>query len=370
VAEVILGLVLLWAAYRWIFALAALFPRAGPPAARNLPHLQILVAARNEQANLPDLLRAFERLAYDPDKLSFVFVDDGSADGTPQLLEEWSRGRPGVKVCRLKPGGGKSAALRKAWEQAPGAELTALLDADVVPAPDALALLAAEFSDPRVGAVSGPVAPSNPDAGFVARYAALELWVFHQVIQPARDRLGLNPPAVGAHRLFRTAALSALERFPALPSLAEDLETSAALVRAGWRTRFRREAVVKTRVPEALPAFLMQRRRWTAGISWSAIHNPGLSSALAAAGYLERAVFVALTLAVLERAVAWWWLPVSLIGPGLHVAIALRRSGARSPARYLLTLVCMFAVDVAITLQGLLRSLWISRRPAREEPWR
>lgn len=113
-------------------------------------------------------------------------------------------------MVRLEPGRGKSAALRRAWENAPGAELTVLFDADVLPAPDGLAKLAAEFSDAKLGAVSGAVEPLNFDPAFAAGYAACELWVFHQVIQTARDRLGLNPPAIGAHRAFRTSALSEL----------------------------------------------------------------------------------------------------------------------------------------------------------------
>lgn len=368
-AKVILGLVLLSGVYRIAFAAAAIFSRVPPSKAREWPTVQILVAARNEETKLPELLRALERLAYDPDKLSFVFVDDGSTDATLSLLEAWSRSRPRVTVIRLESGGGKSAALRKAWEKAPGAELTALLDADVVPAPDALALLAAEFSDPRVGAASGAVEPLNPDGSLVARYAACELWVFHQVIQPARDRLGLNPPAVGAHRAFRTSALKTLEGFPALPSVVEDLETSVGLVRAGWQTRFRRDSVVWTQVPDTFAAFLAQRRRWATGVFCEALQSRSLPSALTAVGYLERALFVALSVAVLARAVAWWWLLGYLIGPGLQLVVAWRRARVGSPLRYVVAAASMFAADVAVTAYTFARSLLVSKS-AFGEAWR
>lgn len=368
-ATVILGLVLLSAVYRLVFAVAAIFSRVPPSKAHELPSVQILVAARNEEARLPELLRALERLAYDPDKLSFVFVDDGSGDATLSLLGAWARSRPRVTVLRLEQGAGKSMALRKAWEEAPGAELTALLDADVVPAPDALALLAAEFSDPRVGAASGAVEPLNPDGSLVARYAACELWVFHQVIQPARDRLRLNPPAAGAHRAFRTSALKTLDGFPALPSVVEDLETSVGLVRAGWQTRFRRDAVVRTQVPDTLAEFLAQRRRWATGVFRKTLQSQSWLSALTAVGYLERALFVALSVAVLARAVAWWWLLGYLIGPGLHLVVAWRRAQVGSPIRYVVAAASMFAADVAVTAYTLARSLLVSKS-AFGEAWR
>lgn len=368
--SLIVSLVLLSLAYRISFALAALFPRRAQPAPNNAPSVQILVAARNEEAKLPTFLAALDALAYPPDKLSFVLVDDGSSDATPRLLEEWRRGRPRARVVRLEKGEGKSAALRRAWEQAPGAELTVLFDADVAPAPNALSLLAAEFSDPGIGAVSGAVEPLASGSGFAARYAACELWVFHQVIQTARDRLGLNPPAIGAHRAFRTSALSELPAFPSAPSLAEDLETSAALVRAGWRTRFQRQAVVKTQVPATIREFLEQRRRWATGVFWSAIHQPGWTSALDAVGYLERGVVAALFAGMAAGLVAGWWLPVYLAGPGLHLALALRRARVRRPFRHLAAAVLMFLLDVAVTSQAFLRSLRLSARKLPETPWR
>lgn len=369
-ASVIVALVILAAAYRVTFALAVMFARAAPPAVRNAPSVQILVAARNEEASLPAFLEALEKLAYDPEKLAFVFVDDGSVDATPRLLGAWSESRPRVTVLRLEQAHGKSAALRRAWEQAPGADLTVMFDADVRPAPDALGLLAAEFRDPRVGAVSGAVEPLNPDAGLVARYASCELWVFHHVIQTARCRLGLNPPAVGAHRAFRTAALSELPGFPSVPSLAEDLETTAALARAGWQTRFRPDAVVSTHVPETLSGFLDQRRRWATGVFWNAMRRPGWLSALGAVGYFERAVVALLIPAIFAGIVPWWWLAVYLAGPGLHLAIAFRRARVREPWRHLGAATLMFPVDVAVTCRAFLRSLRNLWSGLAEAPWR
>lgn len=368
--SLIVWLVLLSLAYRISFALAALFPRRAQPAPNKAPSVQILVAARNEEARLPAFLEALDALAYEAGELNFVFADDGSADATPCLLEEWRRGHPRARVVRLEKGEGKSGALRRAWEQAPGAELTVLFDADVLPAPDALALLAAEFSDPRIGAVSGAVEPLDSGSGFAARYAACELWVFHKVIQPARDRLGLNPPAIGAHRAFRTSALAELPAFPSVPSLAEDLETSAALVRAGWRTRFQRKAVVRTQVPATIREFLEQRRRWATGVFWSAMHQPGWASALDAVGYLERGVVAALLAGIATGLVAGWWLPVYLAGPGLHLAIALRRARVERPLRHLAAAVFMFLLDVAVTSQAFLRSLRLFTRNLPETPWR
>ncbi len=366
----LIGLLALVLANRFVFAWAALRRRPAPPVSERLPTVQILVAAHDERENLPALLESLDGLDYDADKLSFVFVSDGSRDGTAALLKEWASKHARAEVISLDRQEGKTAALQAAWARGPAAELTALFDADVRPMPDALRLLAAEFSDPAVGAACGAVLPLNPSESLVARYAALELWVFHQVIQAARDALRLDPPAIGAHRMFRTRALADIGGFGSRPGYTEDLETSFALVAAGWKTRFRLDAAVWTPVPKTLSEFFSQRERWALGTFRSALRRPGAASALTAAGYLERAVFLGLLLAAASSVMAWWWPLVYFAGPLSHVATALARAKKRrEAARYLASAAGMFWVDVGVTLHAMFRTLFVSLRRGSPGVW-
>ena len=88
-----------------------------------------------------------------------MFVSDGSTDKTAATLDAWCAGRENANVIRFNESRGKSAALQAAWKSAPGAELTAIYDADVQPRPESLRLLASQFADPRVGAVAGLFSP-------------------------------------------------------------------------------------------------------------------------------------------------------------------------------------------------------------------
>lgn len=47
-----------------------------------------------------------------------IAVDDGSTDETPRLLREWSRGRRGVKIIRLRDNLGMAGALKKGFQHA------------------------------------------------------------------------------------------------------------------------------------------------------------------------------------------------------------------------------------------------------------
>jgi cellulose synthase/poly-beta-1,6-N-acetylglucosamine synthase-like glycosyltransferase len=279
-------------------------------------------------------------------------------------MQEWCDGRRRATVISLPTPGGKAAALAEAWLASPGAELTAVYDADVRPAPDALRLLACEFSEPHTGAASGSVWPANSTDSAVARYAALELFTFHQVIQSARDRLGLNPLAVGAHCVYRTNALAEVGGFRSDRSIGEDVQTSCALIRAGWRTRFQARARVFTRVPTRLTHFWKQRQRWARNSSHALSGAPGLAAFLTATGYMDRLVFLAAVVAAQAGVIRWWWPLAFFAGPALNVAVGLWKARVASPIQFLIAAVPMFAVDVGVSLAGSVQGLLPTGRRA------
>ena len=371
-AEALIALLFVSLTQRLVFSLACLFERRPPDLQAELPTVQVLVAAHDEEAMLPRFLESLNRLDYDPGKLSFVFVSDGSSDATPSLLDAWCRRRGDAVAIQLPQRSGKAAALQAAWNHARGAELTALYDADVQPSPQALRVLAREFADSSVGAATGAVIPSNPDVSMISRYAALELYVFHLVNQAARDRLGMNPHAVGAQSVYRTTALAALGGFPQREALSEDVETSFAIMKNGWRTRFQRNAVVTTDVPSRLADFWLQRERWTCGLYQAMWRAPGLAGIAAAMGYIDRFLFLGLVVAAVLGDASWFWPLVYFVGPALNIVLAVHRAslafhraGGRSKILVMVNALPMFAVDLGVTIFGTLMSLKPSSPSAR-----
>jgi cellulose synthase/poly-beta-1,6-N-acetylglucosamine synthase-like glycosyltransferase len=341
---------------RIALVLATLLSPRRDPEGRGCPPVQVLVAAHDEGSTLSGLLECLERLDYPAEKLSFVFVNDGSRDNTSTVLETWCANRARARAMHLEESRGKAAALQAGLESANGAELTAIYDADVRPQPDGLRKLAEQFADSRIGAATGPVLPSNADTNVVSRYAGLELYVFHLVIQAARQRLGWNPPAIGANCMYRSAALRQIGGFPQA-AISEDVETSFALVRRGWHTSYSPGAVVTTTVPTTLSGFWRQRQRWTRGLYRAGWRAGGLSSVLIAAGYVDRLILLAAAVAASFGAMSFLWPMLYLVGPGLAILIGLRR--AREPRWPWFILACppMFIVDLLSTLVGTVASL-------------
>lgn len=92
--------------------------------------VSVILPAYNEAPNLAELL---PRLAAVLDGLGgtheILLVDDGSNDGTPELISELRRHRPDLRYVRLRRNVGKSAALQHGFDRARGKRIV-LLDAD------------------------------------------------------------------------------------------------------------------------------------------------------------------------------------------------------------------------------------------------
>jgi glycosyltransferase involved in cell wall biosynthesis len=90
-----------------------------------LSRVSFIVPVYNEAATIDELLRRVAEL--DLEK-QVIVVDDGSSDGTAEILERW-RDRDGLVVLR-QPNRGKGAALRAAIPHLDG-EITVFQDADL-----------------------------------------------------------------------------------------------------------------------------------------------------------------------------------------------------------------------------------------------
>jgi hypothetical protein len=125
---------------------------AYPPDLPRWPALSVVLAARDEEAELEGALRTL--LATDYPGLEVVAVDDRSADRTPAILARLAEGEPRLSVVRVDelPEGwlGKNYALHRGASRATG-ELLLFTDADVSFGPEALrktvAVLQAEGLD-------------------------------------------------------------------------------------------------------------------------------------------------------------------------------------------------------------------------------
>ncbi len=231
-----------------------------------LPEVLILVPCRDEATMLPEMCQSLTQLDYPSEKLQVVLIDDGSVDGTGQVMEQQAATRPGWHILKFASNLGKAHALNTALARFPFGEILYIFDADHRPNADAIRRAARYFYAPRVAAVTGFTKVSNPVASPSAFYSTVESYVNQLVTMRGKDRLGLAPALLGSNCAYRREPLIACGGFRD-GALSEDSDLTVTFYRSGYRVRFMEDAISYQQVPQSLDGYLKQHIRWGRGLN-------------------------------------------------------------------------------------------------------
>jgi cellulose synthase/poly-beta-1,6-N-acetylglucosamine synthase-like glycosyltransferase/spore germination protein YaaH/peptidoglycan/xylan/chitin deacetylase (PgdA/CDA1 family) len=223
------------------------------------PLVTVIVPAYNEAMVIATTLRSLLASTYE--KLEILVVDDGSSDGTADVVEAMAAEHPQIRLIR-QANGGKAAAANRALAEATG-EIVVAVDADTIVAADAIPKMVLHFAAPDVTAVCGNVEVGNVN-GIITTFQAIEYVTsqnFDRRAFSALNCIAVVPGALGAWR--RDAVLAAGGY--STETLTEDADLTLTILRRGGRVVYEPEAYGRTEAPESLGALLKQRFRWTYG---------------------------------------------------------------------------------------------------------
>ena len=98
--------------------------------------LSLVIPLYNEAESLPELSAWIEKVMQENNySYEVIFVDDGSNDGSWQLIEELSNKNRNIKGIKFQRNYGKSAALNEGFKAAQG-DVVITMDADLQDSPD------------------------------------------------------------------------------------------------------------------------------------------------------------------------------------------------------------------------------------------
>ena len=228
------------------------------------PHLvpsfvSVLIPAFNEARVIEASVRRI--LASHGPRVEVIVIDDGSTDGTSEVVARAFGIDPRVRLLTLA-NGGKARALNTALGCARG-DVVIALDADTQFEPDTIAKLARWFADPRIGAVAGNAKVGNR-VNLLTRWQVLEYVTAQNLERRALAALGAVTVVPGAIGAWRRVALDQVGGYPE-DTLAEDQDLTIAVQRAGWRVACDNDAIAWTEAPETAHALFKQRFRWAFG---------------------------------------------------------------------------------------------------------
>lgn len=231
-----------------------------PPQAANLPAVDILLAAHNEEAVIVEKIRSTFATTYPLDRLRLLVGSDNSSDGTNGLLAGLAREFPQLHVEAYTQRTGKPGVIENLARQAT-APVLVLTDANVFFAPDTLYHLVKHFQQPKIGLVGGHIL--NPEhraegiSGQEKAYLERENQIKYQEGVVWGSMMGAFGGCFAVRRACYHPAPAAF--------LVDDFYITLAVLRDGFQAINELDAVCYEDVSDRLPEEFRRKARISAG---------------------------------------------------------------------------------------------------------
>ena len=233
-----------------------------------LPKVSVVVAAKDEEKNLPSCLDSLVKLDYPKDLLEIIVINDLSSDSTPTIIDDVARKFNFVKRVDAVENNlmrGKANALSQGIDKANG-EFVFLTDADCT-VPSTWITETLKYFDDATGIVGGVTLISDTGKP-VYSVQALD-WDFLLSVGAGAATLGKPIACLGNNLVFRKSAYKEVGGYRKIKfSVTEDYALFKAIAESRkWKYRFPMDklTLVQTLPVETLREVFSQRKRWATG---------------------------------------------------------------------------------------------------------
>ncbi len=230
----------------------------------DLPFVSLLVAAKNEELVISNLVNNLCNLEYPLGGYEVWIVDDNSSDKTPELLYELASKYENLKVFQREPGagGGKSGALNQVLPLTKG-EVVAVFDADAQVSSDILLRTIPLFERDTVGAVQlrKEIANASTNVWTKGQMAEMAVDTFFQQGRSFRGGIG---ELRGNGQFVRRTALYSCGGWNE-ETITDDLDLTLRLHLDKWDIECVFYPVVKEEGVISAISLWHQRNRWAEG---------------------------------------------------------------------------------------------------------
>ncbi|MFM2314522.1 MAG: hypothetical protein RLZZ04_3798 [Cyanobacteriota bacterium] len=228
------------------------------------PRISLLVAAKNEEVVISNLVAMLCNLDYPADKYEIWAIDDHSTDNTPAILDRLATEYSQLKVVHRPANavGGKSGALNQVIPQTFG-DIIGVFDADAKVSPDLLRRVVPLFENTKMGAVQVRKAIANPEENFWTKGQAAEM-ALDSYVQQQRIAVGGIGELRGNGQFVSRKALHSCGGWNE-ETITDDLDLSVRLHLDNWKIGFLLTPPVLEEGVTKASSLWHQRNRWAEG---------------------------------------------------------------------------------------------------------
>jgi cellulose synthase/poly-beta-1,6-N-acetylglucosamine synthase-like glycosyltransferase len=246
-----------------------------------LPFVSVIVAARNEEANIARTLDSLVELDYPRDRFEVIISDGASTDRTPDIVEGYAKRFPFVHLHRADQNRkirGKANAVHQAVERSKG-DFIFLTDADCIVQNTWIKETLRFFTD-DVGLVCGLTIPKELDKtkrdNWFSAMQSLD-WCYILGVSSGRASIGFPIGGIGNNFTFRKQTYQEIGGYENIKfSITEDFALFQAILKSRWKIVFPTlyETHNFTEPMQTAADLYAQKKRWTlGGLDASAVHS-------------------------------------------------------------------------------------------------
>jgi hyaluronan synthase len=232
-----------------------------------LKPVTIIVAVKNEEAHIEEVVRRCFSARYPEDLMEVIVVDDGSTDGTWAVLQKLIEGNPRLQIHRFAKNRGKRHAMALGAQKAKG-EILIYIDSDSMVEPEALYRIVQPFHDPHVGAVSGHTLVIVEPENHISKIEAVRYYLSYRIMKAAESVFGAVTCCPGPFSAYRKeAVLRVLPRWQnqmflgAAATFGDDRSLTNCIL-PDYRVVYHAGARCSTYAPQDWKTYFKQQLRW------------------------------------------------------------------------------------------------------------
>ena len=250
--------------YNIILALFSLRRTHRTPFPEARHRFAFLVAARNEEAVIGNLVESLRQQHYPPDLFDIIVVPNNCSDRTRHVAE-----RAGASILNCDdPIHSKGDVLNFAFPELSRPEYSydaiCVVDADNLVHPDFLLAMNQSLQSGSLVAQGYRDSKNPVDTGISGSYS-IYFWMIDRFLSGARKKAGLSAPIGGSGFMISTALIRQMGDMKFV-TMTEDMELCVFCYLAGARVDWVPGAVVYDEQPLTFIQSWKQRQRWSGGM--------------------------------------------------------------------------------------------------------
>jgi cellulose synthase/poly-beta-1,6-N-acetylglucosamine synthase-like glycosyltransferase len=224
--------------------------------------ISLLIPCHNEEKGIKNCIKSSLSQTRPIDEI--IIVNDGSTDGTKEIIDAYVDSRDNIKLINLEKNTGNKSKAQEAGLPHVTGDIVVMTDADTVLDERFIENIENRFNSQKnnkLAAVAGYV--KSIKYNWLTACREIDYVIGFDVFKQAQSLIGYVFVMPGCATAIRTEVLKKLSFNH--DTVTEDLDFTYQIHRMNLKIVFEKNAVVYTQDPPNLPSYIRQMKRWYGG---------------------------------------------------------------------------------------------------------